>query len=245
MFSSARSARCPIGASVTGAEQFGRPDPESRVGAPGSDDAAARPGGGTPAGPAEDRAPTGSGRPPERRAFKSRSLFQPTPEGEARLLLLIHGFSGGGGALEGRTKLAKLDFLLRYPAYFARALATRRQTRATAAAISAAEAEGQTIEGRMVRYRYGPWDPAYYALLGRLIGKGLVEPTPVPRGVGYRTTDRGRALANTLGTEPAWSPVVSRIDLLKRHFDMTGQGLKEFIYEQFPEVTQAAWGRSL
>ncbi len=180
-----------------------------------------------------------------RGALKSRALFQPTPEGEARLLLLIHGFSADGGALEGRTKLSKLDFLLRYPAYFARALATRRQTRVTATAIADAEAEGQTIEGRMVRYRYGPWDPAYYALLGRLIGKGLVEPTPVPRGIGYRTTDRGRSLAGTLATEPSWANVAARITLLKRHFDMSGQGLKDFIYEHFPEVTQATWGRPL
>lgn len=188
---------------------------------------------------------TGPGRPPERRTWKTRALFQPTAEGEVRLLLLIHGFSGDGGALEGRTKLAKLDFLLRYPAYFARALAVRRQTKATARAITDAEAEGQTIEGRMVRYRYGPWDPAYFALLGRLIGKGLVDPTPVLRGIGYRTTDHGRALANRLATEPAWAPVAARVELLHKHFDMTGHGLKDFIYENFPEVTQAAWGRSL
>jgi len=39
-----------------------------------------------------------------------RELFQPTVLGEARVLLLINNFSSKGSALEGRTKLAKLDF---------------------------------------------------------------------------------------------------------------------------------------
>ena len=41
--------------------------------------------------------------------------FQPSLDSEGRLLLLIAAFSRGNRVLEGRTKLAKLDFLLRYP----------------------------------------------------------------------------------------------------------------------------------
>ena len=52
-----------------------------------------------------------------------RDLFLPTPEAEGRLLLLIDAFTGATRSLEGRTKLAKLDFLLRYPNYLRRALA--------------------------------------------------------------------------------------------------------------------------
>src|SRR6266496_5531002 len=52
-------------------------------------------------------------------------LFQPTEEGEARLLILIASLSGPTRSLEGRTKLAKLDFLLRYPTFLRRALAKR------------------------------------------------------------------------------------------------------------------------
>jgi hypothetical protein len=54
-----------------------------------------------------------------------RDLLQPVPTGEARLLLLIDAFSDQPPGLEGRTKLAKLDFLLRYPAFFRRAVARR------------------------------------------------------------------------------------------------------------------------
>ena len=46
----------------------------------------------------------------------SAAEFHPSLEGEARLLLLVEAFSRGRKVLEGRTKLAKLDFLLRYRA---------------------------------------------------------------------------------------------------------------------------------
>src|SRR6266536_5471076 len=113
-----------------------------------------------------------------------RELFQPAAAGEARLLLLIDAFSSPDVGLEGRTKLAKLDFLLRYPAFFRRALAKR----APHAALPPDEEDEDLIETQMVRYRYGPWDPAYFSLLGSLIGRGLIRPVPAARGIGYKTT---------------------------------------------------------
>jgi hypothetical protein len=175
-----------------------------------------------------------------------RALFQPTAEGEARLLLLISAFSTEDSSLEGRTKLAKLDFLLRYPPFFARALAKRSGlTQRARLAIINAEAEGQTIESRMVRYRYGPWDPAYFALLGRLVGKRLVIPVSERNGVGYRATLQGWQLARSLADTEAWRVTAERAEILKMYFDITGNGLKNFIYEHFPEVAGASWGETL
>ena len=170
----------------------------------------------------------------------SSTEFQPSLEGEARLLLLLEAFSRGSKVLEGRTKLAKLDFLLRYRSYYTRALQIRRPE-----LVDAADGPEPDLESRMVRYRFGPWDPAYYALLGRLIGKGLVRPATFTRGIGYRVTDKGRTLALAMGEEPAWVDTAERLKLLRRHFDLTGATLKKFIYEHFPEVTQATWGQSL
>ena len=166
--------------------------------------------------------------------------FQPSLDGEARLLLLIAAFSRRNNVLEGRTKLAKLDFLLRYPIYFERALQIRRPQLG-----SPLPHHQPDVESRMVRYRYGPWDPAYYALLGRLIGKGLVRPVPFKRGIGYRATEKGHTIASALQREPAWLDVAQRVAALRQHFNLTGAGLKKFIYENFPEVTRASWGRSL
>ena len=97
----------------------------------------------------------------------------------------------------------------------------------------------------MVRYRYGPWDPAYFALLGRLVGKGLVQPMPYPRGIGYGATQMGRSMAAALKSEPAWHDTAGRIEDLRQHFDLSGATLKKFIYENFPEVSQATWGQVL
>lgn len=98
-----------------------------------------------------------------------RARYQASPEAEARVLLLIDAFSrrprGTPRWLEGRVKLAKLDFLLRYPQHLARVLAAHGASDAEVAAIDSDDAP---LEARMMRYRYGPWDPAYYAVLGSL-----------------------------------------------------------------------------
>jgi hypothetical protein len=168
-------------------------------------------------------------------------LFQPTVEGEARILLLVEAFSRGDHSLEGRTKLAKLDFLLRYPSYFRRAL----QAKGTLTGKVPVEAPTEDVETRMVRYRYGPWDPSYYAILGRLIGKGLLLPIPVKRGIGYKVTEKGRGIAMALHQEPVWEEIVARVEILRKHFNFSGTTLRQFIYKNFPEVTQASWGESL
>ncbi|MGH0029950.1 MAG: hypothetical protein ACQGVC_09175 [Myxococcota bacterium] len=166
-------------------------------------------------------------------------LFQPSDEAEARILLLIEAFSRGSHVLEGRTKLAKLDFFLRYPSYLRRALEIRRKP------VGDLDEDAPDLETRMVRYRYGPWDPSFYAVLGRLIGKRLVDPVPSKRGIAFRVTDRGRELAQAIASEPVWEETNDRLDLLRRHLNLKGTTLKNFIYDNFPEVTNASWGDSL
>jgi len=169
-------------------------------------------------------------------------LFQPTIEGEARLLLLIETFSRQNHSLEGRTKLAKLDFFLRYPIFLNRALEIRNVPKDQ---LNEGIDLQDNIEMRMIRYRYGPWDPAYYAILGRLIGKGLVESTSIGSGIGYRATPKGIQIANELSQEETWRDTIERLNLLKKHLNLSGNTLKQFIYKYFPEVTRASWGQSL
>lgn len=97
----------------------------------------------------------------------------------------------------------------------------------------------------MIRYRYGPWDPSYYAILGKLISKGLVETVPSKRGLSYRTTERDNQVAQALAKEKSWLETSARIKLLKKNFDLSGTTLKNFIYQHFPEVTSASWGQNL
>jgi hypothetical protein len=170
-----------------------------------------------------------------------KELFQPTAEGEARLLILINVFTTSRNSLEGRTKLAKLDFFLRYPHFLQRALSVQ-------APQLRAQMDGRiedTIETRMIRYRYGPWDPAYFGILGSLIGRGLVVPVPTSTGIGYRTTIKGQGVAIQIGSTEPWKEVVSSAKLLKKYFDKSGYWLKEFIYRYFPEVVRRSWGDNL
>jgi hypothetical protein len=179
---------------------------------------------------------------PEIRSATTLTAFAASIEGEARLLLLIDAFSAQQGTLQGRTKLAKLDFLLRYPSFFHRALGIRR----IETDLPAPRASENTIEQRMVRFRYGPWDPAYFALLGSLLGRGLIEAIPQDRFIGLRTTVNGRELARRIAATEAWAEVADRAYLLKRAFPtQRGTFLKNFVYKYFPEVTQASWGEAL
>lgn len=173
---------------------------------------------------------------------KRRELFAPTPEGEARLLLLIHAFSSKPEGVEGRLKLAKLDFLLRYPDFFNRAMAKRVPGKALPNLESGAV---PTVEESMIRYRFGPWDPAHFALIGRLVSRGLVVPVHNKHGIGLRTTDRARAIVENLSQSPEWSDDAKRATLLNEHFDLAGQTLMKFLYKTFPEILETPMGGKL
>lgn len=167
----------------------------------------------------------------------------PSADAQARLLLLIDVFSAtkASKGIEGRMKLAKLDFLLRYPDHFNRLMAVRQPD------VDAGEDPWLTgtIEQSMIRYKYGPWDPAYYALLGALTGKGLIEPKHEDAIATYCTTSAGHEVARALTESESWRPVRDRAVLLRRYFNLTGITLKNLIYETFPDIVEAHWGTHL
>jgi len=163
------------------------------------------------------------------------------------LLLLIDAFShksdGTPRYLEGRIKLAKLDFLLRYPRHLRTVLLAHGARPANVAAIDPREAP---LDARMMRYRYGPWDPSYYAILGSLIGRGLIDVTPLAgsTGFGYRTSAAGAQLAAGLRTDESFTQMSSHLRLLRRYLDKSGNTLKGYLYE-LPEIADATWHEDL
>jgi hypothetical protein len=141
--------------------------------------------------------------------------------------------TGSGGKVDGLTKIAKLDFLLRYPTFLEQVAATRRLT--VPREIAPSQAEQRAVESRMVRYKYGPWDDRYYPVLGRLIGSGLVDVLPGQGRLAVRVTEAGRTAASELrglGWEQTWQ----RARFLKQHFNRSGSVLKSLIYDELPEV---------
>jgi len=151
----------------------------------------------------------------------------------ARLLLLLNALTENDGAVEGLTKLAKLDFLLRYPVMLARALKAKGHA---VRDVQLEDHELQSVESEMVRYRFGPWDHRYREFLNSLIAKGLAVVTVEGRTVVISLTDKGHGMARRLAEDPLFEPYARRSRLLKRHFDMTATNLMRFIYETFPEV---------
>jgi hypothetical protein len=162
----------------------------------------------------------------------------------ARLLVLISTFSGEdhAGSVEGLTKLAKLDFLLRYPVMLERALLAKgRSTRE----VKLEDHERLSVESEMVRYRFGPWDHRYREFLNILVGKGLVVVRVEGRKVVITPTERGHSIAKELTSRAVFEDYARRSTLLKRHFDLQATNLMRFIYETFPEVVSLRSNESI
>jgi hypothetical protein len=161
-----------------------------------------------------------------------------------RLLILLAAFGGpdGQNSVDGLTKLAKLDFLLRYPANLERAL-TARGRKASDANVQ--DFERTSIESEMVRYRFGPWDFRYRRLINILAAKGLVSVWTEGRTVRIQISSAGRVAARELIGKSVYKDVWNRARLLKRHFDLTATKLMKFIYETFPEVISLRAGERI
>jgi hypothetical protein len=87
-------------------------------------------------------------------------------EFHAGRLLLLFKFCGTAGRIDGLTKMAKLDFFVRYPQFFEKACKVLG---------SQTEPSTRTVESSMIRFHYGPWDDRYYHVLGYLEAKGLLS----------------------------------------------------------------------
>lgn len=149
----------------------------------------------------------------------------------ARVLLLVDSFSKGAkGKIEGLTKIAKLDFLLRYPIFLERLLVLRGIS--WTPGTEPTSAERNSVESRMVRYKFGPWDDRYYTIIGVLIGKGLVEPVKGKGRVNLRITNEGREVAKSFRSS-GWEREFERCRLLYKHFNKSGSGLMRTIYKEF------------
>jgi len=162
----------------------------------------------------------------------------------ARLLILLYTFAkkDNTGSIEGLTKLAKLDFLLRYPVYLERALEAKARSTKN---VQIADHERKSVESSMVRYKYGPWDFRYRRFINMLVGMGLVGIEAKGRTIEIKLTDTGLATATKLVNEDAFDDIVRRSNILKTHFNVTGTNLMKFIYSTFPEIGSLSLGEKI
>jgi hypothetical protein len=161
----------------------------------------------------------------------------------ARLLLLVSicgtkKKTTGLMRLDGLTKLAKLDFLVRYPEFYEK-LAKHLDKDPTTPI--------RTIESSMVRFHYGPWDDRYYHILAYLKGKRLLEVTKDKSTYQFGLSALGTVAVETFAASDAYADLVQHMqrvrDLVGK---MAGTPLKDLIYEVFgKEVVERKLGEPI
>lgn len=153
----------------------------------------------------------------------------------ARLLILINTFTEDKtiGSIEGLTKLAKLDFLLRYPVLLERALITKGHSIKN---LNISENEVDNVESEMVRYRFGPWDHRYRQFLNILIAQNLIKVSIEGRKVVILATEEGTASSNNLCLNSLFKQYSERSRIIKTYFNMSSTNLVNFVYKTFPEI---------
>jgi hypothetical protein len=145
----------------------------------------------------------------------------------ARILLLFH-LCGLKNQVVGLTKLAKLDFFVRYPDFFQRA-ARHLEKQSDQPAVS-------IVESAMVRHHYGPWDARYYQVLAFLEGRELIAVERHDKTFIFSLTGAGFGLAKRLKGEPAYQDLCTHMKAVKKLFGKKrGNVLKNLIYELFDE----------
>jgi hypothetical protein len=173
------------------------------------------------------------------------------PLHEARLLILLKVAAGKGkhpDPVDGIMKLAKMDFLLRYPNILERALQAISEQKPTAkkAAAAITDDEKHTIEGRMIRFRFGPWDTRYRRWLSIMAAKQLLTVAKVGRTVHIQLTDKGQKLASQIASLNEFSDLEKRADLVRFAVgNMPSTKLMKFVYKIAPEIVDMKWGDSI
>ena len=98
----------------------------------------------------------------------------------------------------------------------------------------------------MVRFRYGPWDARYRRWIGLLVARGLGIAYTKGRTMNVGLTSRGRDLADQLAQRQEFADLLRRGHLIGRAVGpMSATRLKDFVYQQFPELLDMRWGAEI
>lgn len=144
----------------------------------------------------------------------------------ARLLLLML-VCGKKGKIDGLTKMAKLDFFVRYPQFF--------ETVCRKEGIDV-KSSREAVESNMVRYHYGPWDHRYYHVLAYLKARNLIEYNKDKTKIIISLTQFGKEQAEELKKSRAFKSIIYQMqqvsDILGKK---SGTQLKKMVYENFDQ----------
>jgi DNA-binding PadR family transcriptional regulator len=129
--------------------------------------------------------------------------------------------------IEGLTKIAKLDFFIRYPEFFRKVVTFLDKQNEIQNHIGG-------VESRMIRYHYGPWDERYYQVLPYLESRGLIKIEKAGSTYIFLLTEIGSDVCENLLRDSDFSDLVKNIeDVQKILAKFTGSYLKDLIYKLF------------
>lgn len=159
---------------------------------------------------------------------------------QARVLLLVKAVAaepGNARKLDGLTKLAKLDFLVRYPA-LAGVVLDELDGDDPRMHLSGSESAPTEVEDPMTRYKYGPWDDRYYPVIGALVSRRLLRYVKGRRGsVALTVTAAGKRFADSLTEETLWHQIAERCEAVAQaSAGLSGNALKEAIYQRLADL---------
>lgn len=144
----------------------------------------------------------------------------------ARLVLLI-SICGTRDRVKGLTKLAKLDFFVRYPQLFDKLFDPNQIIPAGG-------------DGGMIRHHYGPWDNRYYHVISYLESKRIVDVKREGNAFVLSLTDQGKIIAKNLQSELVFAPIVKHMGRVAKELgSKTGNSIKEMIYQLLDEEVAA------
>ena len=142
----------------------------------------------------------------------------------ARIVLLIR-LCGTANRIDGLTKMAKLDFFVRYPQFF--------EVICQKLGVSV-ETTIETVESNMLRFHYGPWDKRYYHVLAHLESKDLIQVTQDGKQLQLRLTELGKETADLLSSKTTFQHLTTHMKSVKKVLGAkSGSSLKKLIYEVF------------
>lgn len=159
-------------------------------------------------------------------------------EFHAARLLLLFKLCGTKGRINGLTKMAKLDFFVRYPQFFNAACEVLNLP---------AESATKSVESSMIRFHYGPWDDRYYHILAYLEGKQLLNVAKDNQAFTLSLTDEGKKIADQLAKDESFASLVAQMQQVKKALgSKAGSTLKNLIYQIFEkEVAQRPLGETI
>jgi hypothetical protein len=154
-------------------------------------------------------------------------------EAHAARILILLSETGSKGSIHGLTKLAKLDFFLRYPEFFSR--------------VTGLSIPNPIPESTMIRFHYGPWDPRYYQVLPYLESRALINVTRSGNAYTFSLTDSGRTIVHELSEHREFLATMSHARVVCEKLGRkTGSQLKTLVYSTFDEeVSDLALGEDI